>query len=420
MLVTDVYQGAPMRGVKRGTVAALRVVQSCEKRFWTGPLWRCAQFKTDRAVGDTLNRPAVSWAGFEVKQILGTVPVEEDGSAHFDVPADRFVYFQLLDREGMLVSTMRSGTMVQPGETLSCVGCHESRLGAPPPSNMTLAFKRPPSTLNGWYGPARPFDYVREIQPIWDKHCIRCHDFGKEAGETIVLAGDKELVFNASYVELFQKWGEHQALLNTVGLGFAPTLPAYATGSHRSRLVDLLKQGHEDVKLSAEEMDRIITWIDIGGPYYPEYACAHPGNVAGRAPLTIAQVKRLGELTGVPFLDGGGNPGFGRHRLWISFNRPERSPCLEKLETGSDAYNEALALIRTGQAELRNNPEADMPGFQYCEEHQTREAKYRALCERETMRRRAISESAKIYDPGLHPSAPHDCNETERSKGDIR
>ena len=414
MYVTDVYNGPAMRGVKRGTVAALRVVESQEKRFWTGPLWRCAQFKTDRAAGDTLNRPAISWAGFEVKQILGTVPVEEDGSVYFEVSADRFVYFQLLDREGMLVATMRSGTMVQPGEALSCAGCHESRLDAPVPSNMTLAFRRPPSKMDGWYGPARPFNYVRDIQPIWDKHCVRCHDFGKTAGERLVLAGDKELVFNASYVELFQNWGGKEALINTVGLGLAPVNSAYSIGSHQSQLVKLLKRGHEDIKLSKEEMDRIVTWIDIGGPYYPDYGCAHPNNVAGRAPLTIAQAKRLGELTSVQLVDDRGNPGWPSHRLWISFDRPELSPCLEKLETDSDAYQEALALIRSGQAELRNNPEADAPGFRYCEEHQTRDAQYRALCQRETVRRQALSKGEKVYDPGLPASVTHGRNAAKK------
>lgn len=406
MSVTDVYQGAPMRGVKRGQVASLRVVESREKRFWTRPLWNSAQFKTDRATGGTLNRPAISWAGFEVKQILGTVPVESDGSALFDVPADRFVYFQLLDREGMLISTMRSGTMVQPGETLSCVGCHDKRLNAPPPLKMTIASQRPPSKLNGWYGTARPFNYLKEVQPIWDKHCVRCHDFGKKTETKLVLAGDKELVFNASYIELFQKWGEKEALLNTVGLGLAPINPPYVVGSHQSRLVKLLDDGHEDVKLSTEERDRIITWIDIGGPYYPDYGCSHPDNVAGRAPLTIAQVKRLGELTGVRFLDNRGNPGWVTHRLWISFDRPELSPCLQKLEQGSAAYDEALALIRTGQAELQNNPEADMPGFRYCEEHQAREDKYNSFRERESIRRRALIEGLKVYDPGIGSSAP--------------
>ena len=399
--VSDVYQGTHMQGVRRGDVASLRVVESVEKRVWTGPLWHCAQFAQGSHIGDTLNRPAISWAGFEVKRILGTVPVEADGSASFEVPAERFVYFQLLDRDGMMVATMRSGTQVQPGETLACIGCHDNRLTMRPPPESSLALQRPPSKLTGWHGPIRSFGYLQEIQPIWNQHCVSCHDFGQEAEAKLVLAGDKELVFNASYVELFQNWGRESAWLNTVGLGLAPIKPAYATGAHRSRLVELLKRGHYEVRLSPEEMDRIVTWIDLGGPYYPDYACAHPNHVAGRAPLSIAQLNRLAALTGLPLSDGQGNPGFAGHRLWLSFDRPEVSPCLRKLDQAGDVYREALAIIQAGQDELRKNPEADMAGFRPCEEHQVREAKYQALREREASRRQALAEGRKAYDVGM-------------------
>jgi hypothetical protein len=402
--VQNVYAGTHLLGVKPGDVASLRVVESREKRFWTGPLWQCAQFKNGDAQSQTLNRPAISWAGFEVKQILGTVPVEPDGSVYVEVPAERFVYFQLLDRDGMLISTMRSGTLVQPGETTGCVGCHESRLTAPPrgAAPTSLALQQPARELQGWYGPSRPFSYTKEVQPVWDKHCVRCHDFGKDAGKQGVLAGDKELVFNASYVELLQHWGDAAALVNTVGLGQAPINPAYAVGSHRSRLVELLRRGHQEVTLSPEEMDRVITWIDLGAPYYPDYACAHPDNVAGRSALTLAQATRLGELTGLQFFgDPQGSPVYYSHRLWTSFARPELSPCLQKLDSGSDAYREALAILRQGQAELQSNPEADMPGFRYCAEHQTRDLKYERLRERERGRREALADGRRLYDPGI-------------------
>ena len=401
MYVSDVYQGTHMQGVRRGDVASLRVVESVEKRVWTYPLWDCAQFVTATQSGGTLNRPAISWAGFEVKRILGTLPVEADGSANFEVPAERFVYFQLLDRNGMMISTMRSGAQAQPGETQSCIGCHDNRLAIRPPREGTLALQRPPSKLTGWHGPIRSFGYAREIQPIWDKHCVGCHDFGKPAGETLVLAGDKELVFNASYVELFRNWGGEGALLNTVGLGLAPINPAYAVGSHRSRLIGLLKRGHHQVTLSSEELDRIVTWIDIGGPYYPDYDCSHPANVAGRAPITEAQASRLETLTGIRVCGGERNPNHATHRLWLSFDRPELSPCLRKLDQQSEAYREALAIIRAGQEELRKNPEADQPGFRPCDEHRAREAKYQALREREQARRQALAEGRKIYDVDL-------------------
>jgi len=397
MYVTDVYEGTHMQGVRRGTIKWLRVVESTEKRAWTEPLFITAQFG-----GGTFTRPAISWAGFETKRILGTVPVEADGSAHFELPAEKFVYFQLLDENGMMVTTMRSGTLVQPGETQGCIGCHENRLMAPPPRAMSMALLRPPSNLDGWHGPARTFNYLSEVQPVWDRSCVSCHDFGKKGGEKLILAGDKELVFNASYVELFQNWGKPEALLNTVGLGLAPINPAYAVGSHQSRLVKLLRAGHQNVKLSPEEMERVITWIDIGGPYYPDYYSANHQNVAGRSPLTIAQTKRLEELTGWKILGGwNNNPSFGQHRFLISFDRPERSPILGKLDPAGQAYREALAIIRAGQKVMKENPEADQPGFVMCADHQAREEKYQRLRERERIRREAIASGKKIYDPGI-------------------
>jgi len=115
--VQDVYTGTHMDGIKRGEVKWLRVVESPEKRSWTHPVWG----------GQGIQGPAMNWHNFESKRILGTVPVESDGSAYFEVPSDRFVFFQLLDANRMMVQSMRSGTIIQSGETQGCVGCHENR-----------------------------------------------------------------------------------------------------------------------------------------------------------------------------------------------------------------------------------------------------------------------------------------------------
>ena len=128
-----------MEQIERGTVKSLRVVESPEKRFWTNPAW-------DGGTGQ--QAPAMAWDDFNNKCILGTVPVDEDGSAYFAVPADRFVYFQLLDERGMMIQSMRSGTIVRPGETVGCVGCHENRLSRPCPRlQVADAMRRPPSPL---------------------------------------------------------------------------------------------------------------------------------------------------------------------------------------------------------------------------------------------------------------------------------
>jgi hypothetical protein len=200
---------------------------------------------------------------------LGTVPVEEDGSAYFAVPADTFVYFQLLDEKEMMVQSMRSGTITRPGETTGCVGCHESRRISIPYSNQPLAMQREPSRLRPWHGPPRMFSYMAEVQPVFDKFCVSCHDYGQEAGKTLNLAGDLGLVFNTSYVELRTK-----SYVNVPGAGPFQVLPPKSWGSHASRLGKILIDGHGDpeidqqIELDEESFDRIVTWLDVNAPYY--------------------------------------------------------------------------------------------------------------------------------------------------------
>ncbi len=131
--VADVYVGTGMEAIARGTVKSLRVVQSPEKRFWTASAW-------DGGTGQ--QAPGMAWDDFNNKRILGTAAVSEDGSAYFAVPADKFVYFQLLDERGMMIQSMRSGTIVRPGETVGCVGCHEQRQTSVPTAGPPAAMQR--------------------------------------------------------------------------------------------------------------------------------------------------------------------------------------------------------------------------------------------------------------------------------------
>jgi hypothetical protein len=376
--VSDVYQGTHMRGIKRGTVKYLRVVEAPEKRQWTHPAW----------MGQGTIAPAMNWHDFNNKRILGTVPVEADGSAYFAVPSDKFVYFQLLDENGMMVQSMRSGTMVQSGEHASCVGCHDDRLATPTTrSKQSLALKRPPSRLNGWYGEPRLFSYVTEVQPVFDKHCVRCHDYGKEASGKLNLAADRNPAFNTSYSELWRK-----GYVKVVGAGPAEILLAYSWGSHASKLVDALRQDHYGVKLDKESFARIVTWIDINAPYYPTYASAYPSNPYGRSPLNDQQLTRLNQLLGIDLKDQ-------QNVTAIIFDRPELSPALTKFADKNDPnYREALATIQSGKEMLAKRPRADMPGFQPCETDQQREAKYVQRQQIELRNRAAIREGRKVYD----------------------
>ncbi len=361
--VADVYRGSGMENVPRGSIKTIRVVEAPPKRHWTHPLWR----------SDTLQRPAVNFNCTNNKRILGDAPVEEDGSAYFEVPAERFVFFQALDENGMMVQSMRSGTTLQPGERAGCVGCHEPRLESVETISshrMPIAMTRAPSKLKPWHGPERNFNYLTEIQPVFDRHCVGCHDYGKEGEKGINLCGDLGIVFNVSYLELRQKsplrWYPDKpdmtkALIKAVDDGPPEVLPPYAWGAHRSRLIDMLRAGHNDVKLSEEELDRLITWIDLNASYYGTYESNYPNHLFGRCPLSDAQLSRLSKLTGAPIQSRGlANPNSGK---LINFTRPKKSLCLEKLDPHEPDYREALSIIEAGRKILELRTRADMSNF---------------------------------------------------------
>ncbi|MDD4537625.1 MAG: hypothetical protein PHT80_01300 [Lentisphaeria bacterium] len=376
--------GTHMAGVKPGSIKALRVVESPEKRSWTRGSW----------AGQGEQAPAMNWHNFENKRILGTVPVEADGSAFFAVPANTFVFFQALDENGMMIQSMRSGTYVQPGETYGCVGCHENRLSSMPPGPVQLmATSRPPNELTGWLGPPRAFSYQREVQPLFDAKCVSCHDYGKKAGEKLNLAGDRDSFFCTSYADLWAL-----KLIHCIGGGPAEIQQAYSWGSHASRLVTVLQQGHQGLSLAPEEWNRLVTWIDLNAPYYPLYESAYPNNPGGRSPLTNAETARLAELCGGTIEKSH----WKRQRAQISFDRPECSRILNnpRLAEHPDDRAEALAIIRTGAERLQQLPRADMDGFRFIPIEESRDRRYQSSRAQELRVYEAIREDRKIFDHG--------------------
>jgi hypothetical protein len=310
------------------------------------------------------------------------------------VPSDTYVFFQLLDEKKMMIQSMRSGTVAQSGEVTGCVGCHENRRIAPL-KQMTgkglVATKRAPSKLNGWFGKPRLFSYMKEVQPVFDKHCVKCHDFGKKAGKKLILAADRGNTFNVSYIDLWMK-----KYISCIGGGPHATQQAYAWGSHKSKIVENIVSGHNDVKLSAEEFDRVVTWIDLNGPYYPSYACAYPKNLAGRSPLSNGQMRELQKLTEVNFnrLANHGR----KLGSQISFDRPELSPCLQSIKADIEKYSRALEIIKAGQITLAKTPRADAEDFTMCAIDKDRQTKYEQREQSEKNRRKAIQQGGKVYD----------------------
>lgn len=283
--VQDVYSGLGIAGVERGTIKTLRVV-SLEFRAagigsnGNGGPGGGAMVSTPVAIGN---------GAWDPKVILGDVPVHEDGSAFFRVPARRPVYFQLLDAQGRLVQTMRSWATLQPGEHASCVGCHEDKNSTPVIDvPLTAALRRGPQDPRPFYGPPRGFSFPREVQPILDRQCIRCHtgEPGKEIDLTSRPVEDRraQRIWTASYLALTHAHPDDAAtkggwrgnpdhpVLNWVSAQSAPPmLPPYSAGANRSKLIELLDKGHQEVRLSREELDKLAAWIDLGVPFCADY-----------------------------------------------------------------------------------------------------------------------------------------------------
>ncbi len=238
-------------------------------------------------------------------RILGDVPVEPDGSAHFQVPPDTAVYFQLLDENRMELRRMRSFISFQPGEQRACAGCHESRGVAPRSSPDPLAAALPPPTpLPPPWG-NRPVSFLRDIQPILDRHCVECHSGLKPAGDLDFFGGLTE--WSSQYEQV---WGQvpgygfnrafetinHAQLVAIAepNLQDASITPVLAYGAHKSKLFATLTQAPhtERVTLSQDERLRLTMWMDANAPYHdtfvkkrlekPAYDLAHDDELLNR------------------------------------------------------------------------------------------------------------------------------------------
>lgn len=213
------------------------------------------------------NQPRVGLANASPgKQVLGTVPVEPDGSAYFRAPARVPLAFQALDEHGMAVQTMRSLTYLQPGEQASCIGCHEHRSAAPDARPSGLARLRDPSPLEPGPDGSRPLSYPLLVQPVLDRHCVSCHGGAEPAGG-IVLTGEPSGEFSVSYHALaprvaFSQWS------GTPAENSEPLTYPDRFGARASTLMQLLREGHEGVQLSAEELTRLATWMDANALFY--------------------------------------------------------------------------------------------------------------------------------------------------------
>jgi cytochrome c553 len=232
------------------------------------------QFQPDRLEPDGDDRGyyhicTANVDGTGLRQI--TAGPYDDGSAYFEVPAGKPVLFQALDKDGMAYQTMRTITYVQPGEVVSCVGCHEKRLTTPLPCNPIAARRRPSLLEPGPLG-GSPFSFVRFVQPVLEKYCVRCHGgekTEKDVDLTAAATGTPHNGFTRSYAALTRDAGmvPRYPQRNQIQV----TLPGGQIGARGSRLMRLVRSGHYEVKLSDQEYRILAAWIDLNAVFYGSY-----------------------------------------------------------------------------------------------------------------------------------------------------
>ncbi len=214
-----------------------------------------------------------------VRTVVGTVPVEADGSAYFKVPTGYEIFFQALDEKGAAVQSMRSTTALVPGEQLSCQGCHEPKGIAPErlPVATPLAMKRAVSIPKPGPEGTLPFSYPKLVQPVLDKNCVSCHaEKIRQAkpGEKLPPRLDSEVkgAYFTSYVNLAETYGfvSYGAGKDFNSPKFYRTYPGQF-GARASKLYPMLTQGHKGVKLTPDEMERIVIWLDSVCQFYGVY-----------------------------------------------------------------------------------------------------------------------------------------------------
>ena len=382
VVLQDVYRGLEPQ-VKRGEVKQICVVEEMRKVVRTDVKNRAFGFQF----------PVISCgATYAAKKVWGYAPVAPDGSAFFQVPAGRPIYFMALDADGRAVQRMRTFTHLMPGETQGCIGCHEPR------QQVAAALRAAPRTPDPLrapdWGQGVGFDYARVVQPVLDAHCVKCHS-GPTPPAKVDLCGDATDFFNVSYEVLAR--GRKRAGEAEWDSPYVNWIPTYngmeqnilevtpkAWGSPRSRLADLLLAGHPGtnglprLKLESREIRRVLAWIDLNVPYYGTSETTHPEAVGCRriypADLdsTLADVarRRCGECH-----DGGKIP----RPSWTRLANPQMNSFLlaplAKNAGGSGAcgkavftsptdpdYQALLRLFTPVLADLRARPRTDMAG----------------------------------------------------------
>jgi hypothetical protein len=383
LVLQDVYRGlAPQ--VRRGEVARLRIIEEMGKAVRADLNHRAFGFQF----------PVISCgATYACKKVWGEVEVAADGSACFQVPAGVPLYFEALDGTGRALQRMRSFTHLMPGETQSCIGCHEPRAGAAAPgrpASATLPAVRP--TVPEWGGP-KGFSYAEVVQPVLDRHCVSCHAPPTPAGR-LDLSADLTDFFNVSYDTLARGREGGQFGYGSPYVSWIPTYNGHegnilqiapkTWGSPASRLADVILSGHPDrdgkprLQLDDAARRRVFAWIDLNVPYYGTSETSHPDREGCRR-IYPADLDRVLEDVGRRRCGECHANGAVPRAVWTRITQPQWNTFLTaplaKAAGGSEACGRAVfaspddpdyrAILRTFEpaaTELKARPRTDMPG----------------------------------------------------------
>lgn len=302
VFITDIYTGGGLRNIPRGTVKKLRVYTINYAYRHTGGY-------------DVVGQESC----WDCRRILGEVPVYEDGSALFKIPANRPIILQPLDEEGCAIQLMRSWVVGMPGENVSCSGCHESQRDVTP-TVMTIAMEKGLVEIEPFNGPERAFSYNGEIQPILDRYCVGCHDgeeeespkpgdrpnfadmslgvpeverpFGPMNPDHSTRGGWPEWLWgDASSHYLSKSYHElHRYVRRPGPESDLRTLTPMEFHASTSELVQMLKKGHHRVELDPQSWKTLYCWIDLNVPYYGTWTEVMDARVENRVDKPIADM----------------------------------------------------------------------------------------------------------------------------------
>ncbi len=353
--VQNVYIGPGLAGVEKGAVKSIRVV-ALEFR----PAGVGANRNRGPAGGAMVSTPiSVGNGSWDVKKVVGSATVYPDGSAFFAAPVRTPLYFQCLDENNRMIQTMRTWSTLQPGENFACVGCHEDKNQVSlQRDKTTMALKAGPRELEPFYGPVRGFSFPKEIQPILDRHCVKCHnDRSKKRGNAAKKRKQKGLKVDPAKADPLVKAGktwkyktknpgsngkeatvakERAETAKDPGIKKAFSLlgtskpdkrakrawsDAYLALTNGGRSTDLVNwvsvqsvpsllkpyhagaatsglfehlADHHGVELSREERDKLACWIDLAVPCCGDYAEANTWNEKDRNKYYHFLHKRMG------------------------------------------------------------------------------------------------------------------------------